>query len=183
MKGHYLWANLVKVANTGAETLNLLADLPWPIVYLWAHHSASVPIFILCLHTLFRLKNLRGKNFPTVFAKGIWSHLGPQGIAEIKIIGIIAFKIGKGKNISLLWETKLLYYIRRFFFFFPGHQKAFFLLIKSLHIPSLSEEGRECSLCCHMINQSPQNVQNWGSGIFYSLGVLFRHSEVYIFHL
>jgi len=32
--------------------------------------------------------------------------LGPQGIAEVKIIGIIAFKIGKGKNISLLSETE-----------------------------------------------------------------------------
>lgn len=106
VKEHYSWANLVKVENTGAETLNLLADLLQPIVYLWAHYSASVPIFILCLHSLHRLKSLWGKNFPTVFAKGIWSHLGPGGITKIKIIRIIAFKIGKGKNISLFSEIE-----------------------------------------------------------------------------
>lgn len=77
VRQHYSWANLVKADNTEAETLNLLSDLLQPIVYPWAHYSASFPIFILCLHNLFRLKNLWAKNFPTVFAKVIWSHLSP----------------------------------------------------------------------------------------------------------
>lgn len=102
-----LWDNIILEPTwSRIRTLNLLADLLRPIVYLWAHLSASVPIFILCLHSLYRLKNLWGKNFPTVFARGIWSHLGPQGIAEVTIIGIIAFKIGKGENIPLLSETE-----------------------------------------------------------------------------